>query len=143
MARRAMPHPLDSRARLISTAAVPDLRPAALRRFVAAVLILAFTLAGVGRGFSAGSDGSARAFGITGAAVHICHAGDGSVPADPTRHGCCDACALCLAAVVPTAPSETGSASAERVVGQARIFAWAPVVARSRTPRLSQGPPAA
>ncbi len=105
--------------------------------------MLVLTLAGVGRGLAAASDTGATAFGVPGVASHICHAGDGSAPVDPSLHDCCDACALlaplALAGDMPSVRGPAAVRHAERV----RARAGVPTVARPRTPRMSQGPPTA
>lgn len=106
--------------------------------------MLVLTLAGVGRGFAAASDATASGGSIAGA-FPICHSGgeDRSVPADPSHHDCCDACALLAPVTLAGAPALNGPASAVRFVEHARAMAWVPTVARRRTPRQSQGPPTA
>ena len=117
----------------------------ALRQIVAAVLILALTLAGVGRALATASETSAIGGGST---IPICHSGPGEAsrtgdPAEPSHHDCCDQCALCALAL-PAAPVTLAQpVSVEHVAVHARALRWAPTVARVRTPRQAQGPPAA
>lgn len=123
---------------------VPSRSPA-LRQAVAAVLILALTLAGVGRALATASETHAVVAGLT---VPICHAGAGAasrpgVPGDRSRHDCCDQCALCAPALPPASATVSEPASVEHVAVHARALGWAPLLARARSPRLSQGPPAA
>lgn len=100
-------------------------------------------LAGIGRGVAAASD-TVPGFDIPGVAFHICHAGAGDAsPVDRAHHDCCDACALCAPLTLASAPSLTGPASVVRFVAHVRAVAWVPTLARPRTPRQSQGPPAA
>jgi hypothetical protein len=107
--------------------------------------MVVLTLAGVGRGMAAASDMAAPGFGVPGVAVHICHSGegDGSIPGDRTHHDCCDACAISAPATLADALSLTGPASVMHYVEHAEAMTWVPTVARLRTPRQSQGPPAA
>ncbi len=107
--------------------------------------MIVLTLAGVGRGLAAASGSAAPTFGVPGVAFHICHTGeaDGSIPTDQARHDCCDACALSAPATLADAPSLTGPASVTHYVEHAQAMAWVPTAARLRTPRQSQGPPAA
>ncbi len=114
-----------------------------LGRSVAAVLLLVLALADVGRGWAAVPD-AAGPLSIAGAAVHICHTGpSGSVPADPDRHDCCDACALLAPATLPVAPTSSEPARIARVADHAVPVPRGTTPARNRTPRQSRGPPAA
>ncbi len=115
----------------------------ALRQALAAILVLALALSGVGRALASGMPGSA-----SGLAMPICHVGSGGAvrpadPAAPPRHDCCDQCALCAPVLPPVPPAFAGPVPAEHVAVHARTIRWAPAVGRVRTPRLSQGPPAA
>lgn len=107
--------------------------------------MLVLTLAGVGRGLAAASDMTMLGFGVPGVAFPICHAGDGdgSVPADPSHHTCCDECALLAPVTLADAPAMDGPASVTRYVEHARAMDWVPTIARRHTPRQSQGPPTA
>ena len=103
------------------------------------------TLAGVGRGLSAASDMTGPVYGIPGVTVEICHTGsrDDSIPAGPVHHDCCDACTLLAPITLSDAPSLTAPASVVHFVEHVQALAWVPTLARLRTPRQSQGPPAA
>ena len=107
--------------------------------------MIVLTLAGVGRGVAAASDLVAPGFGVADVAFHICHSGEGggSGPSDRTHHDCCDACALSAPATLADAPSLTGPAAVTHHIEHAEAMAWVPSGARLRTPRQSQGPPAA
>lgn len=114
-----------------------------LRRSLAAVLIIALTLAGLGRAAAAvGMNTSVFAAG----GVPICHSGadaDRGDPARPARHDCCDDCALLAAAVLPAPPSLAEPARAARRAAPAQAAPRASVAARSRDQHLPRGPPAA
>lgn len=120
-------------------------RSPCLRQVVAALLTVCLTLAGVGRGRADAFDGPGPGFAIPGVAAHICHtgAGDGSAPADPAGHDCCDACALLAPVALPLAPTLWRPTLVARDARHARPAAWRPTVARPRTPRQAQGPPTA
>ncbi len=121
------------------------LRSSQLRQALTALLVLVLTLAGVGRGLAAASDRTAPGLGVASLAFPICHAGagDGSAPADPSRHDCCDACALLSPVTLADAPALSGPASVIHPIAHAQAMAWVPTVARLRTPRQAQGPPTA
>ena len=119
-----------------------------LRRALAAILISALTLSGVGRAVATVPHPVDAHYAIAGVRVPICHsdAGTSTSPADPThptQHDCCDDCALLAPAVLPAAPSLTGPATVEHYAEHVHAVAWVPAIARLRTPRESQGPPAA
>ena len=119
-----------------------------LRCAFAAILIIVLTLSGVGRAVATVSRPVDIHYAIPGLQVPICHsdAGTSTDPADPihpTQHDCCDECALLAPVVIPVPPSLTGPASVEHYAEHAHAVAWVPAIARLRTPRQSQGPPAA
>ena len=65
-----------------------------LRRTIAAVMMLALSLAGIGRGFAAAESGPAFIV-IDGFVISLCHTDDGSGgPQDTGHHDCCDQCTL-------------------------------------------------
>ena len=116
-----------------------------IRPVVAVILMLVLTFAGVGRGWAAASVAPDVLAQIGISSVPICHSGSdgGSTPDFPVHQDCCDQCALFAPAVLPSAPLAVSPASVTHVIAHAKALAWAPVLARTRTPRLSQGPPAA
>lgn len=119
-------------------------RAPAMRRAVAALLMAVLTLAGVGRGLAAGSALPSPA--VAGILAPICHsdAGSPAAPADPgkPRNGdCCDQCALGAAAILSGAPEP--SSALGHAIRRAAPRASAARLARTRSPRQSQGPPAA
>jgi hypothetical protein len=121
-----------------------DPKTSGLRRALVAVLILALTLSGIGRSVASTVDQVGGPYAIAG--VPICHSGAGGPPVDPaipSRHDCCDACALLAPAVLPTPPFVCAPASVAHYAAHARAVDWAPTVLRPRSPRQSQGPPAA
>ena len=123
-----------------------DWTTSGLRRAVMAILIVALTLTGFGRAVATSLDPAGASAAIPGVQVPICHAGGGGVPSDPerpTRHDCCDACALLAPAVLPAAPALDGPAPMARLAAPAAAAAWVSVLARPRSPRQSRGPPAA
>ncbi len=116
-----------------------------LRQALAAVLILVLTLAGAGRGFAAAPDAAGPA--LAGLNAPICHSGGDprgpGDPAAPAGDGCCDACALMAPAILPAPAALSGPAPAVQCASHARAPSWMPAAARARSPRQSQGPPAA
>lgn len=101
-------------------------------------------LSGVGRGLAVASD-VAMAGPQHAGAFPICHAGpgDGSVPDEPQAHDCCDACALLAPAIAGAPPPLSRPVVATGGTTLAAAVASWPATARRRTPRQSQGPPAA
>ena len=123
---------------------VTHLRTLALRPWLAAVLVLVLSVAGVGRGWAATPGGIEVAPVIAGVVAHICHDEAGGSGSDTAgHHDCCDACALCAPVVLPGMPDLTAPARVIHYVAHADALSWAPVLARPRTPRLAQGPPLA
>ncbi len=117
-----------------------------LRRILVAVLLIALTLTGLGRGLASSPANGPSQDVIPGVHVPICHSGAGESPADPSRpasHDCCDDCALLSVAVLPTPSRLAAPAPVAFFAEHARAVAWRPVLARLRDPRLSRGPPAA
>ena len=115
-----------------------------LRRSVVAVLIIALTLAGLGRAMASAPHLGVIHDVIPGVHVPICHSGEGPVdPSQPTSHDCCDECALSAPVVMPAPPIVAEPAPIEHYAEHAQAIAWAPVIARLRDPRLSRGPPVA
>lgn len=117
-----------------------------LRRTLVAALIVALTLAGLGRALATTTGAVPTGDVVGGVYVPICHHGAGEAPSDPAQpggHDCCDACALLAPAVLPSAPVVARPASVAYYADHARAVPWSPVVARPRDPRLSRGPPAA
>lgn len=114
-----------------------------LRHALAAVLIVALMLAGIGRSVASTLLPEGAFPAMAGTAMPICHSGAGQDPAAPARHDCCDDCALLAPVVLPAAPSLSGPAPAAHHAVHARAMAWMPVLLRPRSPRQSQGPPAA
>ncbi len=114
-------------------------------RLLAAALVLALTLAGVGRGIAFPDAEITGA--IPGPRVPICHTTrpvDAGHPADPThRPDCCEACALLAAAILPDAPAIEMTSAAPRAAEAEGLAAQVTVLRRLRTPRQPQGPPAA
>ena len=117
-----------------------------LRRTLVAALILALTLAGVGRALAATTQPGAAHDVIPGVHVPICHSGADGAPSGPARpdgHDCCDDCALLAPALLPSPPVLAGPAPVELFADYAGAIPWSPVLARPRDPRLSRGPPTA
>ena len=108
-------------------------------------MMLVLTLAGVGRGVAAISDGAGSPLGF---ASSICHSASGEAPEGPhppgpARHDCCDQGTCCAPALPPFTIGFFEPASVGPVVRHVRAPVGALSVARLRTPRLAQGPPAA
>ncbi|WP_237477813.1 hypothetical protein [Lichenibacterium dinghuense] len=114
-----------------------------LRRGLAAVLMLALTLGGLGRAVATAAPSAAARAVIAGVAAPICHSGAGEAPARDASHDCCDDGALLAAAVLPAPPRLVRPAPAARSAARAAAAFRAPVVARLRDHRLPRGPPAA
>ena len=117
-----------------------------LRRSLVAALIIALTLAGLGRAFASTAQFTDVHDVIPGVHLPICHSGSGEAPADPSQpvsHDCCDECALLAPATLPAPSVLAVPAPVEHFVEHARAISWAPIFARPRDPRLSRGPPAA
>ncbi|MDX7951552.1 hypothetical protein P7D22_10270 [Lichenihabitans sp. Uapishka_5] len=133
--------PLDSACRPRCGAGVRDFRSSAVRQALAAILLVALTLSGLGRAMAM-VDAPAVAETLAGVTVPICHhdAGDPADPQPPGHHDCCDACALCAPVLAPLAPV-VAPARVEHRAAHAEALGWAPVIARVPTPRQSQGPP--
>lgn len=121
-------------------------RTSAPRRIAAALLVLVLMLAGVGQGWAAASEGRVVPGG-GGPALKfpICHtgAGDGRAPDAPRQHACCDACALLALGIVPAPPLLWEPVAIAHAAAHAVALGPRPALARRRTPRQSQGPPAA
>jgi hypothetical protein len=119
----------------------------AVRHALAAILIVALTLAGVGRGVAAASDVESAFQPIQGVVVPICHSGGGTSnpldPSAPVHQGCCDQCALCAPVIFSAAPEVPVVTPVSHEIVCAAIAAWTVRLSRARTPRQSQGPPAA
>ncbi len=116
------------------------------RRALAALLIIALALSGVGRPVAATLGMPGTRLAIAGLWVPICHAGGPDVPAGPGRpagHGCCDACALLAPVVLPVPPVVSAPAPVASPAARAWVAASAPAGPRWRGPRQSRGPPAA
>lgn len=114
------------------------------RRSLVAILLVALTLAGLGRAMASILPATDLHDVIPGVHVPICHAGEApSDPARPSSHDCCDACALLAPATLPGPVALSAPAPVVSFAEHARAVAWAPVFARPRDPRLSRGPPAA
>jgi hypothetical protein len=121
-------------------------RTAFLQRFVAAALIFALALTGLGRGLAAAHAHAPAAISVGGIVVPICHSDPGDASGTPDRggqHDCCDACALLAPAVLPGPPDLTAPAALAYFAQHVHAAAWVRIVARLRTPRQSQGPPTA
>jgi hypothetical protein len=118
---------------------------------VAAFLIIVLTLSGFGRAVMAAPVVRVSSIRIAGVVVPICHAGgpDASDPADPrnpARHDCCDQCALCALcapAVLPAAPRVPQPIWSPVTARRGALASSTTLLARTRTPRQSQGPPPA
>lgn len=119
-----------------------------MRHALAALLIFVLALAGAGRGFPAAGEAPASVALIGGVVAPICHAGAASEadPAGPgghAHHDCCDACALCVAFILTTPPTAGDPAAFATDAPSLAVAVFTARVARLRTPRQSQGPPAA
>ena len=116
-----------------------------LRQVLAAVLILVLTLAGAGRGFAAAPDPVGSV--LAGFHAPICHSGGDAQgpddPAVPAGHDCCDACALLAPAILPAPAALSRPAPVAHDASHDGAPSWVPAAARPRSPRQSQGPPAA
>ncbi len=118
-------------------------RPAVIgwRRALAALLVMVTALAGAGRAAASTVDPVDL---IPGFHAPICHSGARGAaddPAAPTRHDCCDDCALVALAVLP-APPAVADPLAPAAAAEHGAFAAGPTTpARQRSPRQSQGPP--
>lgn len=119
-------------------------RTSARPRVVAALLVLVLMLAGVGQGLAVAAEGGLVPPGEPGIGFPICHAGSGAgAPAAPVHHACCDACALLSMGIVAAPPVLFAPAWVVRSAIHAVPRAARPALARARTPRQAQGPPAA
>ena len=78
-------------------------------------------------------------------AFAICHAGPGGgpVPVGPRSHACCEACALLAPAIAPPPPLLSRPAAGATLAAVTVAMEPWPAMARRRTPRQPQGPPAA
>ena len=115
-----------------------------LRRSLVAVLIIALTLAGLGRAVASMPRPAGLQDVIPGVHAPICHSGEAPAgPARPAAPDCCDDCAMPAAAALPAPPVLSRPAPVAYFAEHAHALAWAPALARPRDPRLSRGPPAA
>ena len=115
-----------------------------LRQSLVAVLLIALSLAGLGRAMASVTPVTDLHDVIPGVHVPICHSGEApSDPSQPASHDCCDECALLALATLPTPVMLSVPAPVSYFAEHARAVAWAPVIARPRDPRLSRGPPTA
>ena len=119
-----------------------------MRHVFAALLMAILTLAGAGRGLAAASDVEQAFQAIPGVVTPICHssgnaAPDPGDPGGPVHHDCCDQCVLCAAAIVSAAPEVRIVASVSHDIVRSDVVAWMVRLSRARSPRQSQGPPAA
>lgn len=113
-----------------------------LRRTIAALVMLALSLAGVGRGLAATTDTGPAFVVIDGFVLSLCHTDDGSGdPQDTTHHDCCDQCTLHAPVILPTAAELAAIERIAHIVDLGSTVLWSPDIARPRTPRVSQGPP--
>ena len=116
-----------------------------LRRTIAALVMLALSLAGLGRGLAASTDNRPASIVIGGFVVSLCHTDDGSGnPSDPqnsAHHDCCDLCTLHASTDVPVAPAFAPPARIAHFIDFDSTVASVFSTTRARTPRLSQGPP--
>jgi len=116
-----------------------------LRRAVVALVMLALSLAGIGRGLAAAGGSGPPLIAIGGFVMSLCHTDDGGGHAgDPLNgapHDCCDQCTLCAAADMPIVPPFAPPARIVHFIEFGARVTEAPAPARLRTPRLSQGPP--
>ena len=118
-----------------------------LRRTIAALVMLALSLAGMGRSLAAAGDQGPPVIVIGGFVLSLCHTDSGSPgqgdPQDSAHHDCCDQCTLHAALILPTMADLGAPTRIAHVVDPDSTVSAVAVVARPRTPRLSQGPPAA
>jgi hypothetical protein len=117
------------------------------RRFLTVLLTLLLLLGSVGRGLVAAAD-AAPATGAAGWLGPVCHvqAGEDRFPGGPDApagHPCCDDCALGAAVALPAAPAFSLPAPTALANAIGPRVAAEPSLRPVRTPRLSQGPPAA
>ena len=139
---------LDSVPRPVSITGVTALRTRAMRHVLAVLLMAVLTLAGVGRGLAPASDAEQAFQTIPGVVMPICHSGgtvapDPDDPGRPVHHDCCDQCVLCAAALVSAAPELRTVAPVSHDIVRSAVVTWTVRLSRARTPRQSQGPPAA
>lgn len=118
-----------------------------MRHALAALLTVVLALAGAGRGIAAAADVPIAPPSIAGFVFPICHAeAADDKPANPgghLHHDCCDTCALCNVFINATPPTATLPEASVHDAPPAALKVWIARVARARTPRQSQGPPAA
>jgi hypothetical protein len=135
------PRPIDSRVRLASSIQMSDTRKFTVRYVAAALLSIALTLTSVGRGLMAAPDVSSVT--TAGMVAPICHArlGDAESPGPPSRHDCCDECALSAPIVMPAAPAVSAPTRMVLALQLGALASPIPHLARARSPRQSQGPP--
>lgn len=118
----------------------------ALRGAFAAALMLALMVAGVGRVMATMPAVPMASVVIAGMLVPVCHieeGGAGNSSDGAAKPDCCDQCALCTPAILPAPPGLTHPRASDEVAERIQPAPWAPALARRRTPRQSQGPPAA
>ncbi len=139
---------LDSDPRPGWSGPVTPLRVSAMRHTVVVLLMAVLTLAGVGRGVAAAADAEQDFISLPDVLAPICHSG-GSVSPDPTshrapvHHDCCTDCALCAPVNLSAVPEIRTVTPAGHTVVSAAAVAVALCMSCARSPRQSQGPPAA
>ncbi len=117
-----------------------------MRRTVVALVMLALSLAGIGRGLAAANESGPAFIVVDGFVISLCHTDNGNGgPDDPQNapHDCCDQCTLRAAIDVPVVPIFAPPALIVHFIEFDSSVVAPPTFARLRTPRLSQGPPAA
>ena len=111
-----------------------------LRPGLVAALIVALTLAGLGRALSTASEPASALDAIVGAHVLLFHSG--AAPADPVRPASHDSRSPLAAAVLSTPSALSVPACVAHFAHHAQALAWAPARA-PRARRSSRCPPAA
>ncbi|MDQ0392701.1 hypothetical protein [Labrys monachus] len=113
-----------------------------LRRTIAALVMLALSLAGLGRALAAATDSGPATIIVGGFVISLCHTDDGSgSPQDTARHDCCDQCTLHAPVTLPGAAGLAAPLRIVHVVESEPAVMPVAAIARPRTPRVSQGPP--
>ena len=114
----------------------------ALRQGLAALVVLALTFAGVGRGLAV-----TQALATVPGFAPICHGGPGPAPDDRSApagpHKCCDACVLNAPVLPPAAPRPAALAWTAHPASFSPSRRWAPRLSDLRAAKQARGPPLA
>lgn len=114
-----------------------------MRRCVAALLAVVLMLTGIGRSLAAVPTAPASSVVIAGHVIQLCAmpADEGTDPSGSHRD--CDQCPLCAPVILPGSPPAPLVLRIERIIEADAVRFETPDTADPRSPRQSQGPPAA